>query len=257
MMGPAKPVLRSPKHWRFVVSVTTKAIHSIRLMIVTGELAPGDRLPPEQELADHLGVSRGSLREAVRALSEINVLDVRRGDGTYVTSLAPSELLAGMVFAMELFQEKGLDEVIEVRQLLLPPAAALAAQRVTESQLAQMRDVISHIEKAVDPDDIARLHDQFAALVYDASGNETLASILRALQMRGENVRRAWLSAEPDRRHIALAHQRMLLDALERGDSDMAKSVSVVQVERRRRWIERLRTNTHTERAKAQPTPTL
>jgi GntR family transcriptional repressor for pyruvate dehydrogenase complex len=225
------------------VSVTTKAIESIRSMIVTGELTPGDRLPPEQELADRLGVSRGSLREAVRALSQINVLDVRRGDGTYVTSLAPSELLAGMVFAMELFQERGLDEVVEVRQLLLPPAAALAAQRVTESQLAQMHDVIDH-------------HDQFASLVYDASGNETLASILRALQMRGENVRRAWLSAEPDRRHIALAHQRMLLDALERGDSDMAKSVSVVQVERRRRWIERLRTGTPTERPRARTTPT-
>lgn len=237
------------------MSVTTKAIQSIRSMIVAGELSPGDRLPPEQELADRLSVSRGSLREAVRALSEINVLDVRRGDGTYVTSLAPSELLAGMVFAMELFQEKGLDEVVEVRQLLLPPAAALAAQRVSEGQLAQMRDVIDHIEKATDPDDIARLHDQFAALVYDASGNETLASILRALQMRGENVRRAWLSAEPDRRHIALAHQRMLLDALERGDSDMAKSVSVVQVERRRRWIERLRTGTHTERTKTQTIP--
>lgn len=238
------------------MSVTTNAIQSIRSMIVTGELAPGDRLPPEQELADRLGVSRGSLREAVRALSEINVLDVRRGDGTYVTSLAPSELLAGMVFAMELFQAKALDEVVEVRQLLLPPAAALAAQRVTESQLAQMHDVIDHLEQATDPDEIARLHDQFASLVYDATGNETLASILRALQMRGENVRRAWLSAEPDRRHIALAHQRMLLDALERGDSDMAKSVSVVQVERRRRWIERLRTDTPTERPRARSTPT-
>ena len=238
------------------MSVTTKAIQSIRSMIVAGELAPGDRLPPEQELADRLGVSRGSLREAVRALSEISVLDVRRGDGTYVTSLAPSELLAGMVFAMELFQEKGLDEVVEVRQLLLPPAAALAAQRVTETQLAQMHDVIDHLEKATDPDDIARLHDQFGSLVYDATGNETLASILRALQMRGENVRRAWLSAEPGRRHIALAHQRMLLDALERGDSDMAKSVSVVQVERRRRWIERLRVGAPPERQKSRRTPT-
>jgi GntR family transcriptional regulator, transcriptional repressor for pyruvate dehydrogenase complex len=230
------------------VSVTIKAIQSIRSMIVAGELAPGDRLPPEQELAERLGVSRGSLREAVRALSQINVLDVRRGDGTYVTSLAPSELLSGMVFAMELFQAKGLDEVLEVRQLLLPLAAALAAERVTGSQLAQMHVVLDQLEQATDPDQIAHLHDQFASLVYDASGNETLASILRALQMRGENVRRAWLSAEPDRRQIALTHQRMLLDALERGDSDMAKSVSVVQVERRRRWIERLRTGAPTER---------
>ncbi len=235
------------------MSVTTRAIQSIRAMIVAGDLAPGGRLPPEQEFAEQLGVSRGSLREAVRALAEINVLDVRRGDGTYVTSLAPSELLSGLVFAIELFQASGLDEVIEVRQLLLPPAAALAAQRVTPDQLVQMHGVIDQIEAASDPEEIATLHDQFAALVYDASGNETLASILRALQVRGENVRRAWLSAEPDRRAIALAHQRMLLEALERGDSDVARSVSAVQVERRRRWIERVRTSTTTGRKRTRP----
>src|SRR5215208_3589177 len=111
-------------------------------MIRSGELTPGERLPPEQELAERLGVSRGTLREAVRALTQINVLDVRRGDGTYVTSLGPSELLAGMVFAMELLQSQGLEEVIEVRRLLLPSAAALAAQRVTRDQLSRMHDVV-------------------------------------------------------------------------------------------------------------------
>ena len=143
------------------MSVTTKAIDSIRAMIRSGELSPGDRLPPEQELAERLGVSRGSLREAVRALSQINVLDVRRGDGTYVTSLAPGELLSGMVFAMELLQSHGLEEVVEVRRLLLPPAAALAAQRVTEEQLEQMHDVVEQLERATDPEEIAGLHRRF------------------------------------------------------------------------------------------------
>ena len=238
------------------MSVTSRAIDSIRAMIRSGELSPGDRLPPEQELAERLGVSRGSLREAVRALSQINVLDVRRGDGTYVSSLAPCELLSGMVFAMELVQAKDLDEVIEVRQLLFPPAAALAAQRVTDDQLSRMHEVVDQLERATDPDEIARLHDQFGTLVYDATGNQTLSSILRALQSRGENVRRAWLSAEPTRRDVALAHQRMLLEALQRGDSDMAQSISVVQVERRRRWIERLRTSTSAEPSvHGQPVP--
>ena len=78
--------------------------------------------------------------------------------------------------------------------------------------------------------------------MFDATGNETLSSILRALQLRGENVRRAWLSSDPARRDIALAHQRMLLDALERGDGDMARSIAAVQVDERRRWIDSLRT---------------
>lgn len=223
------------------MSVTSKAIDNIRAMIRSGELSPGERLPPEHELAERLGVSRGSLREAVRALSQIKVLDVRRGDGTYVTSLAPSELLSGMVFAMELLQVQGLEEVVEVRRLLLPPAAALAAQRVTEDQLAQMHAVVDQLERATDPDEIASLHRRFGSLVSDATGNETLSSILRSLQLRGENIRRAWLSSDPTRRDIALAHQRMLLDALERGDSEMARSISTVQIDERSRWIESLR----------------
>ena len=87
-----------------------------------------------------------------------------------------------MVFAMELFQAKDLDEVVEVRRLLLPPAAALAAERVTDEQLDEMHAVIEQIEQASDPDEIATLHERFGSLVYDATGNETLSSILRALQ---------------------------------------------------------------------------
>ena len=231
------------------MSVTTKAIESIRTMISSGELRPGDRIPPEQELADRLGVSRGSLREAVRALSEIGVLDVRRGDGTYVTSLAPSDLLSSLVFAIELLQLQGLEEVLEVRRLLLPQAAALAAQRVTAGQLAEMRAVVDRLDVATDSAEIARLHHEFSSLLADATGNETLSSILDALHLRDENVRRAWLNSDPVRREVALAHQRMLLDAMERGDGDMAESIANVQIDERRRFIDDLRSRTYgTER---------
>ena len=83
----------SRKGWR--VSLTDDAIERIKQMIIDGELKPGDRLPKEQELADRLGLSRGSLREAVRALTVVRVLDTRQGDGTYVTSLSPSMLFGG------------------------------------------------------------------------------------------------------------------------------------------------------------------
>ena len=75
------------------MSVTDEAIETIKGMIVSGELRPGDRLPREADLAQRLGLSRSSLREAVRALSLVRILDVRQGDGTYVTSLDASLLL--------------------------------------------------------------------------------------------------------------------------------------------------------------------
>jgi GntR family transcriptional regulator, transcriptional repressor for pyruvate dehydrogenase complex len=226
------------------MSVTTQAIENIRAMIVDGRLAPGDRLPPEQELAELLGVSRGSLREAVRALSQINVLDVRRGDGTYVRSLEPSDLLSGLFFAIELLQARGLDEVLEVRRLLFPPAAGLAAQRATEEQLAAMRSVIEQLEVAVDSETIANLHREFQGIVADATGNGWLSSILRALQLEGEHVRRAWLTSKPTIREVAIAHQKLILEALERRDTEMARTIATIQVDTRRRWVEHLREST-------------
>lgn len=223
------------------MSVTTQAIDNIRGMIADGRLAPGDRLPPEHALAEQLGVSRGSLREAVRALSQLNVLDVRRGDGTYVRSLEPSDLLAGLVLAIELVQPHGLDEVLEVRRLLLPPAAALAARRVTPEQLDVMRALLADLEVATDSNTVADLHREFQGAVAQATGNEWLISILQALQLAGESVRRAWLDSDPSIRAVAVAYQKHIYTALERGDAEMARSIATIQVEERRRWLEQVR----------------
>ena len=74
-------------------------------MIVSGELRPGDRLPREKELSERLGLSRSSLREAIKALSLIRILDVRQGDGTYVTSLSPPLLLEALSFVVDFHED--------------------------------------------------------------------------------------------------------------------------------------------------------
>ena len=104
--------------------LTEAAIAKMREMIATGELVPGSRLPPEADLATLLGASRNTVREAVRALVTARVLDVRRGDGTYVTSLRPELLLEGIGAAVELMQEGFSLELIGVRRILEPAATA-------------------------------------------------------------------------------------------------------------------------------------
>src|SRR6187200_1626278 len=111
-------------------------------MIVTGSLEPGARLPREADLASQLGVSRNSLREAVRALSMINILDVRQGDGTYVTSLEPQVLLDTLTFVVDFHRDDSVLEFLRVRRILEPAAAAMAAQLVTPDQLRQMQEAI-------------------------------------------------------------------------------------------------------------------
>src|SRR6478672_3535381 len=120
------------------MALTDQAITKLRNMIQSGELPPGSRLPPEHQLAAQMGLSRSGVREAVKVLESARVLDVRRGDGTYVTSLAPKLLLEGVGFAVELLQGDTLHEVMEVRRLLEPAATGLACLKVTDEQLDEL-----------------------------------------------------------------------------------------------------------------------
>ena len=100
------------------MSVTQRAIDEIKAMIIGGELAAGERLPKEADLAARLGISRNSLREAVRALTLASILEARQGDGTYVTWLEPSMLLEPLTFMADFHQDRTLLHVLEVRRIL-------------------------------------------------------------------------------------------------------------------------------------------
>src|SRR6185503_18894370 len=130
------------------MALTDEAITKLRTMIQSGELPPGARLPPEHQLAAQLGISRSGIREAVKVLASARVLDVRRGDGTYVTSLAPALLLEGVGFAVELLQGETLLEVMEVRRLLEPAATGLAAERISGLELDELAELMRSMRAA-------------------------------------------------------------------------------------------------------------
>ena len=119
-------------------ALTDQAIAKIKDLIMSGEFAADSKLPKEQELAQRLGLSRNSLREAVRALTLIGVLEPRVGDGTYVTSLEPELLLTGMGFVSDLVSGDTLLELHQVRRILEPVATGMAATRLTEDDYAAL-----------------------------------------------------------------------------------------------------------------------
>src|SRR5918994_2109476 len=104
----------------------TRMIDGIKGMLTRGELQPGSRLPVEKDLAAQLGVSRGSLREGVRALATLGVLETRQGDGTYVTSLDPGMLLSPLTFLADLQQPAHAADLLAVRRGLESESVALA-----------------------------------------------------------------------------------------------------------------------------------
>ena len=219
------------------MAVTDRAISTIRAMIISGELKPGQRLPPEKELSERLGLSRNSLREAVKSLEIIRVLDVRRGDGTYVTSLEPQLLLEAMAFVADLHQDASVIEILAVRRVLEPHAAGIAAQLITEEQLEALRRSLQHAETTTSVPELVEHDLEFHRMITAAAGNAYLASLLDS--MSGETVRaRVWRGiTEEGASARTLEEHRTILRALENHDSDDAREALEAHVHGIESWI--------------------
>ena len=148
-----------------------EAIRTIKDMILDGRLAPGQRLPPERSLSEALGVSRPTVREAIRSLQAMNILESRHGAGTFVASLSVDELLRPLQFVLSL-AEGGLDHLFEVRLLLEPGAAALAAERASDEQVAGLRDCAARAEAEAidDAEAMLRLDIELHERIFEACG---------------------------------------------------------------------------------------
>jgi GntR family transcriptional repressor for pyruvate dehydrogenase complex len=171
------------------MAVTDEAIARIRDLIKSGGLRPGDRLPPEKELSESLGLSRNSLREAVKALEMINVLDVRRGDGTYVTNLRPSSAMDAMSFVLELQQDETIVDLLEVRRVLEAAAGARAAARITAEQVAELKRLLDQVGPQSDVEALVTHDLAFHARIAAIAGNEFLGDLLDVVAGRTSRVR--------------------------------------------------------------------
>ena len=163
------------------MALTDAAILRIKEMILGGQLKPGDRLPSEAALADELGLSRNSLREAVRALSLMNVLDVRHGDGTYVTSLDPNVLLDALTFVVDFHRDDSVLEFLRVRRILEPAAASMAALRMGDGEIDVLRKIVNSSFPDSRPEELLSLDIEFHRHIGLGSGNSVLASLLEGL----------------------------------------------------------------------------
>lgn len=212
------------------MSRTAEAIERLRGLIAGGELPPGARLPREPDLAAQLGLSRSSLREAVTALAHAQVLDVRRGDGTYVTSLEPSLLLEGIGLAVQLVRDDTLPEVFEVRRLLEPAATALAAERVTAEDLARLREHLEAMRAAGTAEELlthdVRFHDRVVA----ATGNRSLVSVIGGLSAPTVRARVWRVTIESGARAEIMAQHDSIYRALESHDTSLAYAAALVHV---------------------------
>ncbi|WP_353808103.1 FadR/GntR family transcriptional regulator [Agromyces sp. SYSU T00194] len=219
------------------MAVTDDAIEMIKAMIVSGELAPGDRLPPEKELSERLGLSRNSLREAVKALEVIRVLDVRRGDGTYVTSLEPRLLLEAISFVLDVHDDRSLLEVFEVRRMLESQATGIAAQRRTPDDVEALSREVDETARSADVETLVEHDIRFHRAIVDLAGNRTLAGLIDSLTSHTVRAR-VWRGlTEAGAVERTLAEHRAIVQAIADGDVVLATALATAHVSGVERWL--------------------
>lgn len=206
------------------ITVSEEIAKKVLEMINTGMLKPGDKLPSERDLMDQLRVSRSSIREALRSLSLMGLLETRPGDGTYVGDHLVG-FLAGQLEWSQLLSKRDIVELLEVRDPLEIQAAGLAAQRSTPATIATLREAVAayrnpnaSVEARFDADML--LHNTIAAM----SGNRLLIYLLSVIR---ESLREYVLE---NRMRFSIRtsagddHQR-LVEAIQAGDELRARAV--------------------------------
>lgn len=219
------------------MSVTDSAIEAIKQMIVDGELRPGDRLPREADLAERLGLSRNSLREAVRALSLIHVLDVRQGDGTYVTSLEPALLMDAMGFVVDFHRDDTVLQFLEVRRILEPATTALAALRMPQSEIDELGALLDSLGTEPTVEELVANDLEFHHRIAAGAGNQVLCSFVDSVSGRTQRAR-MWRGITQDAAvERTLAEHRAIQRALAERQPEVARSWATVHIAGVEQWL--------------------
>jgi GntR family transcriptional regulator, transcriptional repressor for pyruvate dehydrogenase complex len=211
------------------MSQTDVVISGVKRMLSSRRLRPGDRLPIEKDLAAELQVSRGSLREGVRALSTMGILETRQGAGTFVTRLEPSALLSAMEFWVGLQDGERANQVHTVRRALETEAAAAAAICIGGERLDAAERILERAHAAIHAEPIdhtaaMQCDVEFHRLIAEASANHVLSALIETVStntIRG----RMWRSIHDNEGLLATHREHLgILEALQRHDVDRART---------------------------------
>jgi GntR family transcriptional regulator, transcriptional repressor for pyruvate dehydrogenase complex len=191
--------------------------------VILKKLRPGDKLPAERELASQLGVSRSSIRDAIRRLELMGLVEARQGAGTVVREVS-AETLAAPLATVITHKRQMVSELLDFRKMLEPPLAARAAGRATTGEIAEMEDILRRQERKLQEGGLAVEEDtEFHYRIATASGNSVVLKVLDVVMDMLRETRSRSLQTE-GRPEKSLAGHRRILAAIKRHDSKGAES---------------------------------
>lgn len=200
--------------------VYEQVIDQIKNMIVDGTLKKGDRLPSERELVEHLEVSRTSVREAIRSLQIMGLIECRQGEGNFINRNFENTLLEP-ISIMYMLQKNNPEEILDVRKIIETGTVVLAAKKINESELKGLKDIADAFKVCRNEEDNVRFDKEFHYKIAKASGNLLIVNILNAMSSLMDsflkNARKKILVDEEN--VIVLANQHELIyEAIRDGD---------------------------------------
>ena len=219
MPSPAKAEFEAVRKTK----VYEKVAEQIQRLIRDGLLKPGDMLPPERELAETFQVSRSSLRDAIRALELMGMVEARQGECTVVRE--PSgEAVASPLTAVLLQQREFVSELLELRWMIEPPLAARAATHAGAEDLAQLEDILRRQREKVNRGELAIEEDsEFHYAIARASSNKVVLQVVDVFMDLLRESRKQSLQVEGRLRKSLVSHQQ-ILKAIARHDAAAAEN---------------------------------
>ena len=198
-------------------------VQQVEESIVKGALKPGDQLPPERELAEEFGVSRTAVREAVKALREKGLVEAYPGRGTFITDGTSHAIRQSLDRVAKIGQPEGSAFLAEVRAILEPEIAALAAVRASEQELTSMREPVAVMDEARrDPDVFIEADLDFHLALAEAAANPLILSLIDSIValLREQRIGIFRVEGGPERGQY---HHKRILEAIERHDPEGAR----------------------------------
>jgi len=199
---------------------------------ISRALSPGDRLPSERALAESLGVGRGAVREALKSLGLLGLVEVRLGDGTYLSN-PNGELLTRVIEWGLLLGERRVTDLVEARAVVEVDTARLAARRRSVDDLSDLQVLMSRMENAVGPGEYVDADIDFHLRIAQASGNSVLADVVRSIQ----SLLRVWIGrviGSSDDWSATTREHDAIFQALREGDSAAAERAMASHIEQAR-----------------------
>lgn len=204
------------------VQAAEQVVRHVAILIERGELRPGDRLVPERELAQELGISRPTVRAGLHALAAMGVTESRQGAGTFITG-GPPRLGAGPLSFLAALHGFTRDEIFEARKVLEVGAAGLAAERGLTDRLAPMSEEVTGMFATLTEPQTFLVHDvRFHRAVAGAAGNGVLTALVEMVSSLVYEQRRMTVERAHDLKESAEMHRR-IYQAIRDRDSERAR----------------------------------